>query len=84
MRYRKPLRSCANLASSAAGAAAGGQAGAATAANLDLYNRQLHPEEAKLLAQLTENLEPEAAYRLNAAACALVQCAAGVPKEDPL
>nr|WP_258194467.1 hemagglutinin repeat-containing protein [Paraburkholderia sp. BL18I3N2] len=67
----------------AAGAAVGGDAGAFAASNSDMYNRQLHPTEAQKLSQLQQGQTPEEQYRLAAAECALVQCAAGIPDSDP-
>ena len=43
-----------NVLASAGGALVGGSAGAATAANADLFNRQLHPEEKTLAKQLAD------------------------------
>ncbi|BEU27543.1 hemagglutinin repeat-containing protein (plasmid) [Paraburkholderia sp. 22B1P] len=73
----------ANLIATAAGAAVGGNAGAFTAANADMNNRQLHETEEQKLARLQSGKTPEEQYRLAAAECALVQCAAGVPDSDP-
>ena len=72
-----------NVASAAAGYAVGGNAGAATASTLEMYNRQLHADESQELAKLKVGLSAEAQHRLDAAACALVQCAEGVPHNDP-
>jgi len=41
----------------------------------DLYNRQLHPEEKKVIKKLA-NGDPAKEHRLEAAGCALVHCAA--------
>ncbi|CAE6856709.1 hypothetical protein R69658_07423 [Paraburkholderia aspalathi] len=71
-----------NVVAGAAGAAVGGNAGAFTASNSDMYNRQLHPTEAQKLAQLQQGQTPDEQYRLAAAECALVQCAAGIPDGD--
>jgi hypothetical protein len=49
----------------------------------DLYNRQLHPSEEQKLKELQRDKTPEEQYRLAAAECALVHCAAGVPDSDP-
>ncbi|MBV6748393.1 hemagglutinin repeat-containing protein [Xanthomonas vasicola] len=65
------------------GAATGGAAGAGTAFNADSNNRQLHQVEAKALDRLKEGKSEEEQYRLTAAACAYVQCADGVPTDDP-
>ncbi|CAD6550372.1 hemagglutinin repeat-containing protein [Paraburkholderia sabiae] len=73
----------ANVIATAAGAAVGGNAGAFTAANADMNNRQLHETEEQKLARLQAGKTPEEQYRLAAAECALVQCAAGVPAGDP-
>jgi filamentous hemagglutinin len=65
------------------GAAVGGSAGAATAFNEDVNNRQLHLTEAQKLAKLKEGKSEDERHRLDAAACALVLCANGVPPSDP-
>jgi filamentous hemagglutinin len=71
----------------AAGALSGDLAGAMSGANgalsADLYNRQLHGDEAGKLAALKRGRSDEAQQRLNDAACALVHCSAGVPDNDP-
>ena len=54
-----------------------------TAINVDSNNRQLHVDEAKILKQLKEGKTKAEQDRLNAAACALVQCSSGVPTSDP-
>ncbi len=64
------------------GAAAGGVQGAATGLNVDLNNRQLHPTEKQRIKELA-NGDPQKQARLTEAACALVRCADGVPKDDP-
>jgi hypothetical protein len=43
----------------------------------------LHPDEEKKLKELQKDKTAEEQYRLAAAECALVQCAAGVPDGDP-
>ncbi|MFH6599474.1 DUF637 domain-containing protein [Ectopseudomonas khazarica] len=52
------------------------------AKNATAYNRQLHSAEAKLLDELAQR-DPERARAWDAAACALVSCAAGIPPSDP-
>ena len=54
-----------------------------TAINVDSNNRQLHVDEAKLLKKLTDGKTKAEQDRLRAAACALVECSAGVPTSDP-
>lgn len=68
----------------AAAAATGGDPAKAAelAKNATAYNRQLHSAEAKLLDELAQR-DPERARAWDAAACALVSCAAGVPPSDP-
>ncbi|WP_378595502.1 hypothetical protein [Neisseria weixii] len=61
----------------------GGNAGAVTGANADWNNRQLHPSETLVLNRLKQGKSTEEQRRLNAAACALVRCAEGVPTTDP-
>jgi hypothetical protein len=63
----------------AADVAAGGQAARAAVEN----NRMLTQNEARILAKLKQNKSGEEQWRLNAAACALVRCADGVPEDDP-
>ncbi|UXZ20945.1 filamentous hemagglutinin N-terminal domain-containing protein [Pseudomonas sp. YeP6b] len=48
----------------------------------DQYNRQLHQKETLALEALQKD-DPANAYKLKAAACALVHCSASVPTEDP-
>ena len=73
------------LGGAAIGYAAGGNAGTAAAgANVDWNNRQLHPKETQILNKLSKGKSAEEQYRLKAAACALTQCAEGVPDFDPL
>ena len=66
----------------AIGYTTGGTAGAFTGANADWNNRQLHPDETRLLNKLKQGKSAEEQYRLDAAACALTRCADGVPKSD--
>lgn len=68
----------------AAATATGGDMAKAAelAKNATAYNRQLHSAEAKLLDELTQR-DPERARAWDAAACALVSCAAGIPPSDP-
>ncbi|QRQ82198.1 hypothetical protein [Paralysiella testudinis] len=58
-------------------------AGGAIGRDGEVFNRQLHPDETRILNQLQKNKSPEEQHRLKAAACALVQCAEGIPKTDP-
>ncbi len=67
----------------AGGGSSGALAGAGSAINNELYNRQLHESEADRLTQLQKGQTPDEQYRLAAAECALVQCAAGIPDSDP-
>ncbi|WMY10065.1 hemagglutinin repeat-containing protein [Paraburkholderia phenoliruptrix] len=75
------------VAGAVAGGALGGLGGAMSGANgalgADLYNRQLHPDEAKKLAELQKGKSADEQHKLAAAECALTQCAAGVPDSDP-
>ncbi|TMU78907.1 filamentous hemagglutinin N-terminal domain-containing protein [Pseudomonas fluorescens] len=48
----------------------------------DEYNRQLHQKETLALEKLQKE-NPDKAYQLKAAACALVHCSASVPPDDP-
>ncbi|GLX16244.1 hypothetical protein Pstr01_44830 [Pseudomonas straminea] len=68
----------------AAATATGGDPAKAAelAKNATAYNRQLHSAEAKLLDELAQR-DPERARAWDAAACALVSCAAGIPPSDP-
>jgi hypothetical protein len=66
----------------AIGGVAGGGAGAATALNADVNNRQLHPEEKARIKQLAGG-DPGKEARLTAAACALVRCYAEYPEGSP-
>ncbi|HFC6123740.1 TPA: hemagglutinin, partial [Neisseria meningitidis] len=73
------------LGGAAIGYAAGGNVGtAAVGANVDWNNRQLYPKETQILNKLSKGKSAEEQYRLKAAACALTQCAEGVPDFDPL
>ncbi len=60
-------------------AAQGGQA----AGTVDTFNRQLHLTESVKLAALKKGKTVEQQRKLDAAACALVHCADGVPNGDP-
>jgi filamentous hemagglutinin len=64
----------ANVIATGAGAVAGG-AGSFSSSDVDRYNRQLHPEEKQVIKQLAGG-DTAKELRLEAAACALVQCAA--------
>jgi hypothetical protein len=66
------------------GAVAGTLQGGGTATTVDSYNRQLHLTETQKLALLKSGKSATEQHRLDAAACALVKCAAGVPATDPL
>lgn len=63
------------VASTTLGAVSGGAAGAAMGLNVDVNNRQLHPEEERAIAQLAKG-DKDKAQRLRAAACYLVKCSA--------
>ena len=79
------LRNALNEVVAAAGGAAGGAlagggssgalAGAGSASNNEVYNRQLDQSEKQVIKNLA-NGDPTEQHRLEAAACALVQCAA--------
>jgi filamentous hemagglutinin len=60
-----------------------GSSAAGMALNVDANNRQLHPSEAQRLAAIKAGKTPQEQARLDAAACALVRCADGVPDSDP-
>nr|WP_253907329.1 hemagglutinin repeat-containing protein [Herbaspirillum rubrisubalbicans] len=60
-------------AASAIGTAVGGGAGAASAYNVDLNNRQASPAEIDKIKQLADG-DPKKEARLQAAACALFRC----------
>ncbi|MBU9581097.1 hypothetical protein KTE26_21930, partial [Ralstonia mannitolilytica] len=72
-----------NALATAVGGAVGGNAGAFSGYNVDRFNRQLHPEDAKSLAALKKGQSKAEQDRLDAAACYLVHCADGVPPSDP-
>ncbi|WP_241019073.1 hemagglutinin repeat-containing protein [Paraburkholderia sp. Tr-20389] len=57
------------------GGAVGGNAGAFSGYDVDRYNRQLHDDEKQVIKNLAEG-DAAKEHRLEAAACALVQCAA--------
>ena len=65
----------ANVIATGAGAAIGGNAGAVEGYNVDRFNRQLHPDEKQAIKNLA-NGDADKEHRLEAAGCALVQCAA--------
>ncbi|CAH2906509.1 MAG: Putative large exoprotein involved in heme utilization or adhesion of ShlA/HecA/FhaA family [uncultured Paraburkholderia sp.] len=65
----------ANAIATGIGGAVGGNAGAVSGYDVDRYNRQLHPDEKPAIKNLA-NGDPDKEHRLEAAACALVQCAA--------
>ena len=69
------------LTAAGVGAAVGGTQGAATSFTVDVNNRQLHPSETQRIKELA-NGDPRKQARLTQAACALVRCADGVPKDD--
>ncbi|CAN5768109.1 hemagglutinin repeat-containing protein [soil metagenome] len=70
------------VASATMGAIVGGTTGAAVAFNVDANNRQMHPSETQRITDLA-NGDAKKQARLAAAACAMVGCANGVPKDDP-
>ena len=57
--------------------------GGTVALTADQFNRQLHESESKKLTALKAGKTPAEQDRLDAAACALVQCANGIPDSDP-
>ncbi len=63
------------------GAAAGNTAGAATALNADVNNRQLHEDEKLRIKNLAKG-DSQKEARLTAAACALVACYAEFPQSS--
>ncbi|WP_343655415.1 hemagglutinin repeat-containing protein [Paraburkholderia caribensis] len=65
----------ANAIATGAGAAVGGNAGALSGYDVDRFNRQLHPDETKVIHELA-NGDADKEHRLEAAGCALVHCAA--------
>jgi filamentous hemagglutinin len=50
-----------------------------TATTVDVYNRQLHPDEVQLLKKQQQGKSPAEQQKLADAACALVHCSASVP-----
>jgi len=64
------------------GSAVGGTPGATSALAVDTNNRQLHLSETKALNKLQQSKTKEEQERLSDAACALAQCARGVPITD--
>ncbi|ALU88768.1 filamentous hemagglutinin outer membrane protein [Herbaspirillum rubrisubalbicans M1] len=73
----------AQAAAAALGGIAGGTSGLAAGIHVEANNRQLHETESAKLSALKKGKSPEEQRRLNAAACALVRCADGVPPSDP-
>jgi filamentous hemagglutinin len=71
------------VTAAAIGGVAGGAAGAASGYSADINNRQLHFSEAQKLSALKVGKTAEQRDRLDAAACALVHCADGIPPSDP-
>jgi filamentous hemagglutinin len=71
------------VTAAAIGGVAGGAAGAASGYSVDINNRQLHFSEAQKLSALKVGKTAEQRDRLDAAACALVHCADGIPPSDP-
>ncbi|MDN7428233.1 hemagglutinin repeat-containing protein [Burkholderia sp. AU45388] len=65
----------ANALATGAGGVVGGESGAFSGYNADRFNRQLHPEEKKVIHDLA-NGDTNKEHRLEAAGCALVHCAA--------
>jgi filamentous hemagglutinin len=63
----------ANVIAGGAGAVVGGHSGAAMAANADVYNRQLHDDEKKAIADKAGK-DKELEKRLTSAACYEVKC----------
>lgn len=63
----------ANVVAGAGGALVGGGVGATTAANVDLYNRQLHPDEKQAIKEAANGDKAEE-DRLTRAACYAVKC----------
>jgi filamentous hemagglutinin len=63
------------------GSMAGSGTGAVTGLNVDINNRQLHPEEQQRIKQLANGNSVKEA-RLTAAACALVKCYAEFPVDS--
>lgn len=73
----------AQAAAAALGGLAGGASGLAAGIHVEANNRELHESESEKLSALKKGKTPEEQQRLNAAACALVRCADGVPQSDP-
>jgi filamentous hemagglutinin len=71
------------VTAAAIGGVVGGGAGAASAYSVDINNRQFHFSEAQKLSALKVGKTAEQRDRLDAAACALVHCADGIPPSDP-
>ncbi|MBQ9724991.1 MAG: EndoU domain-containing protein, partial [Neisseriaceae bacterium] len=87
--YEKERNSIQQITAMASGAAIGSVSGngnamigANVAHDAEAYNRQLHPDETKLLNKLKQGKSAEEQYRLDATACALTHCADGVPTSD--
>ncbi|WP_288410547.1 hemagglutinin repeat-containing protein [uncultured Herbaspirillum sp.] len=79
-----PVRQAlAQAAAAALGGIAGGTSGLAAGINVEANNRELHETESAKLSALKKGKSPDEQQRLNAAACALVRCADGVPPSDP-
>lgn len=72
----------ANFAAGGLGAAVGGGSGAATAANVDRFNRQLHRHEKEVIAEKA-NGDKAKEKRLTDAACYRVQCWAEYSPNSP-
>jgi filamentous hemagglutinin len=68
----------ANVIATGAGAAVGGTAGAMSAANVDRFNRQLHPDEKQAIADKAGSDKAEQ-DKLTKAACLAVKCWAEYP-----
>ena len=65
------------------GGVVGGTSGLAAGVNVEANNRQLHLSETQKLAGLKQGKTKAEQDRLDAAACALVGCAEGIPQSDP-
>ena len=85
----QPLASAIIGAATATAIGGNAQAGASTAADGDMYNRQLHKSEIEKLAELKSKWkelgyasEAEAESRLIKASCALTHCADGISETD--
>ncbi|WP_165774376.1 hemagglutinin repeat-containing protein [Herbaspirillum robiniae] len=78
------VESAISLAAAAGlGAVVGSSAGAASAFNVDLNNRQLHPDETAALLQLQKGKTLEEKARLADAVCAMTHCSAGLSDDNP-